>query len=94
MPMHQDLPSLEKVKTAISEKEEKAVFTKMSITCSYKVGIQNTLYENLANFKLYNFVEEVEAKSAFYRGDQAGWTETILEKALPLHALHAWTLSF
>ena len=38
--------------------------------------------ENLANFKFYNFVEEVEAKSAFYRGDQAGWTETILQKAL------------
>ena len=72
MPMPQDLPSLEKVQTAISAKGEKALFTKMSITCSYKVRFQTFEYGNLANFKFYNFVEEVEAKSAFYRGDQAG----------------------
>ena len=57
MPMPQDLPSLEKVKTAIFAKGERAPFTKMTITCSYKVGFQKFLYGNLANFKLYNFVE-------------------------------------
>lgn len=63
---------LEMSKLLFLKRGKKAVFTKMSITCSYKVGIQNFFYGKLANFKLYNSVEEVEIKSACYRGDQTG----------------------
>ena len=74
MPMPQDLPSQkERSKLLFLQRGKKAVcFTKMSITCSYKVGFQNILYQNLTYFKLYNFVEGIGAENAFYRGDQGG----------------------
>ena len=75
--MPQDLSTFPKVKSVISERGGKVVFTKMGITRSYVVQIQNFLYEKKALFKMYNFVEEVELKFWIERAHMIGLAEAI-----------------